>query len=427
MSARISDRSAGPVRAMLIHRYFWPDTPPYAVMLRAIASHWADAGHKVEVLTSQPSYKPETAPAAAPSAEQLDGFRVRRLRMGPDRGRLPRRLWNTARFTLSVTLRVLLGPRRELVMCSTVPQVALGWAVSWACRWRGSAFVYHCMDLHPEIGRLSGEFAHPAIYRLLMRLDQATCRRATVVVVLSDDMREALLERDPRLAPRIVVINNFDLPEYDVGLAAASTPVNRDETLVTVAFAGNLGRFQGLDTVVDAALSDRPGLDRLRLILMGEGAAKAGLRHQVADAPSDRRHRIVILPHGSSAGARALMRVADWGLVSLAPEVYRYAYPSKAATYLSEGLPVLAGVEPVSAIARDMESWGIGIHLPLDSPQRAADVLVSLASRGPVTDELREQARQVWRREFAVAGRLARWDELVGQVIGRDAHAGVPG
>lgn len=412
--------TARPARVLAIHRYFWPDTPPYAAMLRAIAGHWSAQGHEVEVLSSQPSYQPGTALATAPRTEQVDGFTVRRLPMRPDRGGLARRPRNMVRFSALAAWRVLTGPRRDVVMCSTAPQVLLGWAVSLAARVRRAQFVYHCMDLHPEIGALSGEFAHPLVYRLLMRLDTAACRRARVVVVLSDDMRDALLRRDASLADRIVVLNNFDLPEYDA--AAPSTtapapsptpPVEPRADRVTVVFTGNLGRFQGLEEIVEAALGDDAGLDSLRLVLMGEGAAKASLAAAVAAAPAGRRDRVLLLPHGSTARARALMRSADWGLVSLAPGVVDFAYPSKTATYLSEGLPVLAAVEPGSALARDVVAWGAGRTLALDSVAAIRHGLVGLVHARDQLPALRASAREAWSREFHVDGRLRRWDALL--------------
>ena len=47
------------MRILIVYRYFWPDTPPYATMLRDISRWLAEAGHDVEILTAQPSYKPE--------------------------------------------------------------------------------------------------------------------------------------------------------------------------------------------------------------------------------------------------------------------------------------------------------------------------------------------------------------------------------
>lgn len=401
--------SGAPLRVLAIHRYFWPDTPPYAAMLRTICAHWAAQGHRVEVLSSSPSYKPE-ALVEAPRRETVDEVRVHRLPMEPDRGGRGRKPRNMLRFSLLAAWHVLRGPRRDVVMCSTAPQVLLGWAVSLAARLRGSAFVYHCMDLHPEIGALSGEFANPLVYRVLMRLDTAACRRAAAVVVLSDDMRAALLRRDPALADRIVVLNNFDLPEYGDPVAA---PVARRDDVVTIAFTGNLGRFQGLETVVDAVLGSDPALDGLRLVLMGEGAAKADLAARVAAAPADRRDRVALLPHGSTAQARALMAAADWGLVALTPRVIEFAYPSKTATYLSEGLPVLAAVEPDSSLSRDVVAWGAGRTLPLDSVEAAREALVGLAQAPDRLPAMRASAREAWSREFAVEGRLERWDALL--------------
>ncbi len=125
---------------------------------------------------------------------------------------------------------------------------------------------------------------------------------------------------------------------------------------------------------------------------------------------------MLLIPHGSTAQARALMRVSDWGLVSLTAGVIRYAYPSKTATYLSEALPLLAAVEPGSALARDVDAWGVGVHLPLDDPSQTAAVLASLPT-GREHDEARRRARETWDREFTVEGRLARWDALLDDVV----------
>ena len=38
------------VRVLAVHRYYWPDTPPYASLLREIVQRWSKAGHDVEVL-----------------------------------------------------------------------------------------------------------------------------------------------------------------------------------------------------------------------------------------------------------------------------------------------------------------------------------------------------------------------------------------
>ena len=67
------------MKILLIHRYFWPDTPPYAVILKKIARRLATDGHDVTVLSTQPAYKPELANEVQPSVEVIDGYRVVRI------------------------------------------------------------------------------------------------------------------------------------------------------------------------------------------------------------------------------------------------------------------------------------------------------------------------------------------------------------
>lgn len=399
------------LRVLAIHRYYWPDTPPYASLLRAIVARWTSEGHEVDVLTSQPSYKTQFANEVRPRAERVDDATVRRIPMRPDRSGRGRRAFNVIWFPLAVAWRILVGRGYDVVMCSTAPPVLLGAAASWAARRRGAVFVYHCMDLHPEIGALSGEFARPIVYRLMMRLEVATCRRASRIVVLSDDMRDAVLRRDPGLADRVVVLNNFELPDYDQAEATSPLPPPADDRL-RIVFTGNLGRFQGLESVTRAVLGDDPELDRLELVFMGEGAARPELEALVAAAPQDRGRRVRLLPHGSAAVARALLGTAHLGLVSLTPQVIAFAYPSKTATYLSEGLPLLVAVEETSELALMVASDRVGVRIPADE-NGIRRALLEIAADPASLRAMSTRAREVWRRDFSAMEILPRWSRLL--------------
>lgn len=402
-------------RALAVHRYYWPDTPPYASMLRAIAAEWTGAGHHVDVLTSQPSYKPEANIAPRPATERVDGVTVRRIAMKADRSSRWRRPFNVLWFPLVVAWRILVGRRYDVVMCSTAPPVLLGWAVSLAARIRGARFIYHCMDLHPEIGHLSGEFAHPRVYALLHHLEVATCRRAAAIVVLSEDMRDAVIAREPALDSKTVVLTNFELPDFDP-VGNTDSPLPEDPSRMRLVFTGNVGRFQALDVITRAVLGPEPELDALELVFMGEGAAKADLQALVAEAPAEVRGRVRFLDHSSPAAVRALLATSDLGLVSLTPEVIRFAYPSKTATYLGAGLPVLVAVEPDSSLARLVEENRIGGHLPVNDQRETVRTLISWLSRRAELSSMSRQAARVWEEQFASERLLPRWTRLLEDV-----------
>lgn len=374
----------GRLRVLAVHRYYWPDTPPYATLLRSLAEGWAAAGHHVTVVTGATSYKPGVDIGPRPHRERAGGVRVLRLPLLREENR-GARMGNLMLFSVLVALRVLLG-RADVVMTSTSPPVLLAWMTSAAARLRGAAFVYHCMDVHPEIGRLSGDFAHPVVYRALLAADRATCRRATRVVVLSGDMASALAQRPRAGSVCTVTIPNIDLPTLGGQPTPALLPPRRPG-VHRVVFTGNVGRFQALDRVLDGWRRLRPG--QWELVVMGEGSALEGLRRRVRDEEIE---GVVFVPHADVATARHLASGADLCLVSLLPGVEQLAYPSKTVTYLAEGCPVLAVVEPSSELARTVTD-GLGVVVPVDDPGALGRTLDDLHDRPEELAALRDSAR----------------------------------
>ncbi|MBT9257626.1 glycosyltransferase family 4 protein [Phycicoccus sp. MAQZ13P-2] len=373
-----------------------------------MASDWVSRGHEVEVVTAR------TSGADGRCSRTAEGVRVSRVPVVAEGGRLPAQPANLVVFPIGVAFRLLRGERPDVIMCSTAPQVTLGVAVSLVARWRRAAFVYHCMDLHPEIGRLSGEFARPWVYRLLLRLDTATMRRASRVVVLSEDMRRAVVARDPGLGGRTTVLNNFSLGDDDGRPSPLPEPASGRLRIV---FTGNFGRFQGLADLV-ACVGRLPSHVDVELVLMGEGRARAEVDRAVAALPTDRQDRVLVLPPGPPSAARALMRSAHVGVVSLAPEVARYAYPSKTATYAEQELPLLVICEGDTELGASTVTEGLGWSVePGDVDGLASAVAQAFDELASGTLEgRRRQVREHFERTFDKDRLLERWTGLLDEL-----------
>lgn len=408
---------APPLRVLAVHRYYWPDTPPYASMLRDIVARWSVDGADVEVMSSQPSYKAASRAARQPSRGRVDDVVVRRVRLSLEHGRRWLVPFNAAVFSTLVALRILLVRRPyDVVMTSTAPPVVLAWVCSRAVRARGGAFVYHCMDIHPEIGQVSGEFRQPLVFRTLRRLDLTTCEDAAAVVVLSADMAHTLQQRVPGRQLPLRVINNFELGGRD----ARPAPVEpTSDGRLLVAFTGNLGRFQGLETVVDAL--GRLEHAKVDLALMGDGSAVDALRERAETLPGA---SVTFIPHGDVDAARRLVSIADFGLISLTGGIHRFAYPSKTMTYLSEGCPILAVVDPDCELAAMLARSGVGVSSPPDATA-LAQLLDDLAGDESRLHDLRTRARQEGPGMFDKSATLDRWSQLLTDVAAeRHADAG---
>lgn len=390
---------------LAIHRYFWPDTPPYASLLRTITSSWTEAGHRVIVFTAQPSYKKGVTISRQPPKDVLDGVGIRRIPL-PEESNSVRRIVNMLVFAVASFLRIVTG-RYDFVMISTVPQVIGAFSACLAATISRKQFVYHCMDVQPEIAELIGDIRSPGLIWLLKRIDSWVCNTADRVIVLSEDMASSIRARAPK--SNLVVINNFSLPAFTTEEIEPSAELAKRSGGLRLIFAGNLGRFQGLESLVDAMRLVPPSIE-VELLFLGDGRLREHLRQMAEDLPAG---RIRFLPHQPVHVARAIIRSADLGIVSLIPEMSRYAFPSKTMTYLEEGCPVMVISEADSDLARVVREDGSGLIVPPGDPEGLSKVIEELAARPQMISEMRSRAPESALRRFDRSRILDRWRELI--------------
>ena len=407
--------SKKPKRILAIHRYYWPDTPPYASMLKSIASRWASDGHDVEVFSTQPNYKQHTRIPIQPKIDVIDGVRINRMCLPKESDKKKwRRFINLIRFAFGVLFFIVRRPRFDVIMASTAPPVFVGAAARWGAKLTRTKFVYHCMDLHPEIGRLSGEFRNSLLYRMLLRIDANNCKKASAVVVLSNDMKKAVTSRPRCARSNVVIQNNFSLPSHEPhGGVFVNPKWLKEKGVFRLLFAGNIGKFQGLDAFIEAMhLLREPR--KIELVLVGEGKALEHLK----TLSGDLLHKsIKFIPHQTVCIAKALIRNSDLCLVSLMPEVIKYAYPSKTMVYINEGTPILASVEGGSELGSFIDENNIGISVPHGEPSIIAERIQKLAFSLEYDSMLSAVNEKSLQNIFSEERALCWWSDFIKDVL----------
>ena len=241
----------------------WFDPEPGAVRGLPLARWLAARGHDVQVLTGVPNYPGgRVYPGYRMrlwQREVMDGVPVLRVPLYPSHDPSARgRVANYTSFALSAaTLGAALVGRGDVAYVYH-PPATVGLPAIVLKALRGIPFVYHIADMWPESvvdsGMLGNGALRRGVERLLSRWCHAVYRHSSTITVLSPGFKQLLVDRGVP-ADKIRVIYNWTDE-------AMFFPHGRDETLArelgldghfNIVYAGNLGPFQGLSTVVRAA------------------------------------------------------------------------------------------------------------------------------------------------------------------------------
>ncbi|TWT99496.1 putative glycosyl transferase [Botrimarina colliarenosi] len=383
-----------------------------------ILERLAADGHDVAVVTAQPSYN-DHAVTRQPWSEFVGGVRVNRCWLLPERKRWELvRLLNALLFLFRAVAHATMFRRYDLIIANAHPPVAIGLALRVISRLTGARYVVHLQDIHPEsagaIGRIKSD---GRLYKWLRDIDATTCRQAARVVTLSSDMADSLRDRGVEPAP-ICVINNCQLPTYGQSPTNPSRPLWTSDG-VRFLFAGNLGQFQALEDVAAASQLVRCEKRPVGLTFMGAGALEARLR-VIAD-PSITQ----FVGRQSIHAAHIAMHEAHYGIVSLAPGVIRYAYPSKTLAYLAAGLPLLLIVEADCELSQMVQRHGLGIVSRGAGAEAIAEAMTEAVERSSEwTPERRQQIARFYEDNFSADRMLDAWSRLVREL--GNAAAGQP-
>jgi len=379
-------------KILLTHRFFYPDSPTYAHILEHMRVTLQKEGYQVDVLSTQPSYKLSDKKKTKKFIEKNDnGSTIYRLPVFKLKSRKIEKILNFFWFPLASFFFQLFSKRYDIVTVATTPPVLYAFSIALISKIRNRKLIYHNMDIHPEIGRLSGEFENKFIFKSLQWMDNFTCATASRIIVLSSDMRDVLITRNQKFKDKIDIINNYDVNSNE---KIPGDTFLGENNKIKVVFTGNIGRFQNLETFI-LALKEYGCPKNFELIFVGEGVALDDLKALAQSFEGCVR----FIPHQPMEVARKIIAEADMGIVSLEENIIKYAYPSKTMTYLSEGTPMLVCVDKGSELSSFVKQKSVGISIEPSNLKEIHNIFTSL-STGELSFD-RKHIKEVFNNNFS--------------------------
>ena len=214
------------------------------------------------------------------------------------------------------------------------------------------------------------------------RIEKAAFGRADRCIVCSPGFRSHLAGLGVDES-RVQTIYNW----ADTDWIRATEPAGNQ--LVRFLYAGNLGYTQGLETLLEAArLND----NRVRVEVVGAGNAANDIRRLAATVPN-----VSVRGPVARVDYPALLASADVHVVIQRKVGAGANLPSKIATALASGRPIVASLDLATPAAELLRESGAAILVEPESPRDLADAMEELAG-----DSLRRLQLGRCARDYAV-------------------------
>lgn len=402
---------------------FPPDGVSTAVIVGELSADLAKAGHDVTVVTTVPHYNQDPVAEARQPLSRLwgpiiyrsefQGARVLHVAM-PRKGKsvLLRLLAWTQFHALSLLTAIALVRRVDVIVAPSPPLTVgtCAWLLGLCYR---APYVYNVQELYPDIAISLGALRNRLAISVLFALERFVYARARFITTIAPGMRRRILNK--AVAPnKVRLIPNFvDVDDLTPG--QKSNAFSREHGLdraFVVAYAGNMGPAQGLDTVLDAAalLRNEP---RLRFLLVGEGTSFARLKQLVDDRGLA---NVLMLPHQPYATVPQIYAASDLCLVPLAAKTASDAVPSKVYRIMACGRAVLVSADDESDLAELIRVAQCGRVVPPESPQALANAIAETMRDESGCAAMGEAGRRHVLANYARHTISAEYDALVREV-----------
>jgi colanic acid biosynthesis glycosyl transferase WcaI len=429
-----------------------PELTGIAPFNTGLCEYLHEHGHEVEMITTFPYY-PSWKKVSGDKGrlfrdDMIEGVLVHRCwHYVPTRVTNFRRLWHELSFGLTSLVRVLLEAKADIYVIIS-PPLLLGPLASFVCWLTQRPYIFHVQDLQPDAAVGLGMIKSGWMSRLLYRAEKWSYEHAGAVSGISAGILSALERKGVPDHKRMLFPNWIRWHGRNTSLCRSEAErresarrfrekYNIPDRVFLATYSGNLGRKQGLETLVGAAAlicrsevqsqmtkegsdntNDSRSFRPILIMICGDGVVRRLLEKKIAELQLQNVRMMPILVESDYI---AMLAASDVGLILQAQGTGRYFFPSKLLSMLSARLPVISCADVDSELNHCIAVGKFGINVSPENPGALADALMRMASDPERLIEMKASSR--WVDRFAGDEILAMFEQKLIQMVLRQARS----
>ncbi len=398
------------IRVLLLTQWFDPEpTFKGLVFARELIRH----GFEVEVVTGFPNYPGGRVYPGYKvkwlQREHIDGVWVTRVPLYPSHDQSAiRRALNYLSFAVSALTYGLFAAKRPDVIYAYHPPLTVGIAAVLIRFFRRVPVVYDIQDMWPDALRATGMISHPKVLGIVAKLCDWVYRHVDQIVVLSPGFKRLLIERGVPESKLDVIYNWCD--EASIASPTGTMPEGfPDRSKFRILFAGNMGKAQALDAVLEAAVIVQRQAHQISFVFVGGGVESERLKQVAVEKGLC---CVCFLPPVPMTEVGNMLGEADALLVHLKKDpLFEITIPSKTQAYMAVGKPILMAVEGDAAGL--VSEAGCGVVAKSENPESIANAALSIFRSAPsVRKEMADRSRLFYQQHLSLAVGAGRFGQI---------------
>ena len=254
---------------------------------------------------------------------------------------------------------------------------------------------YHILvhDIFPEnLSSLGKVNQSSGFYKLLKKVFDKAYSKADSLISIGNDMTNVLASKVKGNTPISLIPNWADVEEVNPRKKEETETYRKVQDFadgrVLFQFAGNLGKAQGLDNLMDAI--DKVETDDARFLFVGAGA-----KLDDVNKFAEKHENTYAFGFVSRSQQNDFLNACDVGIVTLADGMYGLGVPSKSYNIMATGRPILYVGEDDSEVAMFVKKYDIGGVVKPKDPEALKNQIEAIVKERDKLQQKGINAREV--------------------------------
>ena len=393
------------MKVLFLKAYYKPEKTSGEHLGEDLLQALAKAGHTIELYTPDPtrgvSKEVRQEYKKRRYEEALDGaLHVHRFPLFREGRNALLRAFRYAILELKLFFCGMRAKNIDVLYMGSTPPIN-GLMATLLKKWRKIPFVYIVQDMFPESLVSTGMTKKGSLlWKIGNWVSNVTYRNAAHIIVISDSMKETLIAKGiPQ--EKITVSYNWIDTEATVPVPRENNPLfaqfGLDKEKFYLTYAGNLGRSQNVGILVDCAEKLQDYTD-IGFVVFGQGSEKEKLQKRIDDSGL---RNICLLPLQPMERVSQVYSLGDVSFVICKKGVGHGAFPSKAASIMATGTPVIASFDLDSDLCRIVAEEKVGICAEAENADVAVNAILSLYNDRQQCKQMGANARELACKRFS--------------------------